>query len=52
MFVIESGFIYCMAEVGSQMHICFHSEEKSDAMAVHTIKISGVKGSKRKKTQA
>lgn len=45
MFVIESGFIYCMPEVGSLAHISFPSEERSDTMAVHAIRISGVKGS-------
>ena len=48
-FAIESSFIYCMPEVGSQVHIYFPSEEESDAIAVHAVRMSGGKGAGKKK---
>jgi len=40
-YAIESSFIYCMPEVGSQVHIYFPSDEERDAVAVHAIRTSG-----------
>lgn len=40
-YAIESSFIYCMPEVGSQVHIYFPSDEEQDAIAVHAIRTSG-----------
>ena len=37
-YAIESSFIYCMPEVGSQVHIYFPSDEEKDAVAVHAIR--------------
>ena len=39
-FAIESSFIYCMPEVGSQVHIYFPTDEEKDAVAVHAIRTS------------
>ncbi len=39
-FAIESSFIYCMPEVGSQVHIYFPTDEEKDAVAVHAIRMS------------
>ncbi len=37
-YAIESSFIYCMPEVGSQVHIYFPGDNESDAIAVHAIR--------------
>lgn len=37
-YAIESSFIYCMPEVGSQVHIYFPGDDESDAIAVHAIR--------------
>lgn len=42
-YAIESSFIYCMPEVGSQVHIYFPSDDESDAIAVHAIRTSASK---------
>ncbi len=40
-YAIESSFIYCMPEVGSQVHIYFPSDDERDAVAVHAIRTEG-----------
>lgn len=40
-YAIESSFIYCMPEVGSQVHIYFPGDDEKDAIAVHAIRMSG-----------
>ena len=40
-YAIESSFIYCMPEVGSQVHIYFPGDDEKDAIAVHAIRTSG-----------
>lgn len=44
-YAIESSFIYCMPEVGSQVHIYFPSDEEKDAIAVHALRASSIKPS-------
>ena len=39
-YAIESSFIYCMPEVGSQVHVYFPSANESDAIAVHALRMS------------
>ena len=39
-FAIESSFIYCMPEVGSQVHIYFPTDDEKDAIAVHALRLS------------
>ena len=39
-YAIESSFIYCMPEVGSQVHIYFPGDDEKDAIAVHAIRTS------------
>ena len=39
-YAIESSFIYCMPEVGSQVHIYFPGDDEKDAVAVHAIRTS------------
>ena len=43
-YAIESSFIYCMPEVGSQVHIYFPGDDESDAMAVHAVRTEPAKG--------
>ena len=40
-YAIESSFIYCMPEEGSQVHIYFPGDDEKDAIAVHAIRTSG-----------
>lgn len=44
-YAIESSFIYCMPEVGSQVHIYFPSEDEKDAVAVHAVRTDAAKTS-------
>ncbi|MCI9072661.1 MAG: hypothetical protein HFH80_07615, partial [Lachnospiraceae bacterium] len=44
-YAIESSFIYCMPEVGSQVHIYFPSDDERDAMAVHAVRVDGAQAS-------
>jgi len=44
-YAIESSFIYCMPEVGSQVHIYFPSDEERYAIAVHALRLGSVKSS-------
>ena len=39
-YAIESSFIYCMPEVGSQVHIYFPGADESGAVAVHAIRMT------------
>lgn len=39
-YAIESSFIYCMPEVGSQVHIYFPGDNESGAVAVHAIRMT------------
>lgn len=43
-YAIESSFIYCMPEVGSQVHIYFPGDDEKAAAAVHAIRTCGVSG--------
>ncbi|MDE7271760.1 MAG: hypothetical protein K2N95_01695, partial [Lachnospiraceae bacterium] len=43
-YAIESSFIYCMPEVGSQVHIYFPGDDESSAVAVHAIRMSAPAG--------
>ena len=40
-YAIESSFIYCMPQEGSQVHIYFPGDDEKDAIAVHAIRTSG-----------
>lgn len=42
-YAIESSFIYCMPEVGSQVHIYFPSDDERFAIAVHALRLGSVK---------
>ena len=44
-YAIESSFIYCMPEVGSQVHIYFPSDDEKDAVAVHAVRMEGTSAS-------
>ncbi|MGN0403378.1 MAG: hypothetical protein ACI4HQ_14135, partial [Acetatifactor sp.] len=44
-YAIESSFIYCMPEVGSQVHIYFPSDDERDAVAVHAVRLDGAQAS-------
>ena len=44
-YAIESSFIYCMPEVGSQVHIYFPSDDEKDAIAVHAVRTEGTQAS-------
>lgn len=44
-YAIESSFIYCMPEVGSQVHIYFPSDDEKDAVAVHAVRTEGTQAS-------
>ena len=44
-YAIESSFIYCMPEVGSQVHIYFPSDDEKDAVAVHALRLKGTSAS-------
>ena len=44
-YAIESSFIYCMPEVGSQVHIYFPSDDEKDAVAVHAVRTEGSQAS-------
>ena len=44
-YAIESSFIYCMPEVGSQVHIYFPSDDERDAIAVHAVRVDGAQAS-------
>ena len=39
-YAIESSFIYCMPEVGSQVHIYFPGADESSAVAVHAVRMT------------
>ena len=43
-YAIESSFIYCMPEVGSQVHIYFPGDDESSAVAVHAVRMSAPSG--------
>lgn len=40
-YAIESSFLYCMPEVGSQVHIYFPGNDEKDAIAIHAVRTSG-----------
>ena len=42
-YAIESSFIYCMPEVGSQVHIYFPGADESGAVAVHAVRMTATK---------
>lgn len=44
-YAIESSFIYCMPEVGSQVHIYFPSDDEKDAVAVHAVRTAQTQSS-------
>ncbi len=39
-YAIESSFIYCMPEEGSQVHIYFPGDDEGSAVAVHAVRTS------------
>ncbi|MCM1259105.1 MAG: DUF6531 domain-containing protein, partial [Roseburia sp.] len=41
-YAVESSFIYCMPEVGSQVHIYFPGDDEGSAVAVHALRASAV----------
>lgn len=43
-YAIESSFIYCMPEVGSQVHIYFPTSDEGSAIAVHAIRMKAAGG--------
>ncbi len=44
-YAIESSFIYCMPEVGSQVHIYFPTSDERSAIGVHAIRMGAAGGS-------
>ena len=44
-YAIESSFIYCMPEVGSQVHIYFPTSDEGSAIGVHAIRLKVAGGS-------
>ena len=44
-YAIESSFIYCMPEVGSQVHIYFPTSDEGSAIGIHAIRMKVAGGS-------